>query len=84
MAETVVHQIPAGWGGPSSGPFCLKLPTCLRIVNVPYRTVVDGTSVQASCQGRVEEPYRSRDLSRADPGAIFRPEDYSDLNPTLR
>jgi glutathione S-transferase len=43
MAEIVVHQIPAGWGLPSIGPFCLKLETYLRMVNVPYRTVVDAT-----------------------------------------
>lgn len=43
MSELVVHQIPAGWGLPSVGPFCLKLDAYLRIVGIPYRAVVDAT-----------------------------------------
>jgi glutathione S-transferase len=43
VAQLVVHQIPSGWGLPSIGPFCLKLETYLRMVDLPYRTVVDAT-----------------------------------------
>jgi glutathione S-transferase len=43
MSELVVHQLPGGWGLPSISPFCLKLDAYLRIVNVPFRAVVDAT-----------------------------------------
>lgn len=43
MSELVVHQIPGAWGLPSVGPFSLKLETYLRIVEIPYRTVVEAT-----------------------------------------
>lgn len=43
MSDLVVHQIPSAWGLPSVGPFCLKLETYLRMVEIPYRTVFDAT-----------------------------------------
>jgi glutathione S-transferase len=43
MSKIIIHQIPAGWGLPSIGPFCLKLETYLRMVDLPYETVVDAT-----------------------------------------
>lgn len=38
-----VHQLPGAWGLPSISPFCLKLETYLRIVEIPFRIVVDAT-----------------------------------------
>lgn len=43
MSELVVHQLPGAWGLPSISPFCLKLDAYLRIVNIPFQTVVDAT-----------------------------------------
>jgi len=43
MSELVVHVIPPAWGLPSIGPFCLKLEAHLRMIDVPYRSVVDAT-----------------------------------------
>jgi glutathione S-transferase len=43
LSDLVVHQIPSAWGLPSVGPFCLKLETYLRMVEVPYQTVFDAT-----------------------------------------
>jgi glutathione S-transferase len=43
LSELIVHQIPGAWGLPSVGPFCLKLEAYLRVVEIPYRTVVDAT-----------------------------------------
>lgn len=43
MADLVVHVIPPAWGLPSIGPFCLKLEAHLRMIDVPYRSVVDAT-----------------------------------------
>ena len=43
MAEVIVHQLPGAWGLPSISPFCLKLDAYLRLVGVPFRTVVDPT-----------------------------------------
>jgi len=43
LSDLVVHQIPSAWGLPSVGPFCLKLETYLRMVEIPYQTVVDAT-----------------------------------------
>ena len=42
-SELVVHQLPGAWGLPSISPFCLKLETYLRIVALPFRSVVDAT-----------------------------------------
>jgi len=47
LSELIVHQIPSAWGLPSIGPFCLKLEAYLRIVDIPYRTVVDPTPFSA-------------------------------------
>lgn len=47
MSELVVHEIPSAWGLPSVGPFCLKLETYLRMVGIPYRTVIDATPFRA-------------------------------------
>lgn len=38
-----MHQLPGAWGLPSISPFCLKLDAYLRIVGVPFRTIVDAT-----------------------------------------
>ncbi len=43
MSGLRVHQLPGAWGLPSVGPFCLKLETYLRIVEIPYEVVVDAT-----------------------------------------
>ncbi|HEV7735284.1 MAG TPA: glutathione S-transferase family protein [Candidatus Binatia bacterium] len=43
MATLVVHQLPGGWGLPSISPFCLKIDAYLRIVDIPFQTVVDAT-----------------------------------------
>lgn len=43
MSELIVHQLPGAWGLPSISPFCLKLDAYLRIVGLPFRTVVDAT-----------------------------------------
>ena len=43
MSDLVVHVIPPAWGLPSIGPFCLKLEAHLRMIEVPYRSVVDAT-----------------------------------------
>ena len=43
MSDIVVHQLPGAWGLPSISPFCLKLETYLRLVGLPFRTVVDAT-----------------------------------------
>lgn len=43
MSRLIVHQIPSGWGLPSIGPFSLKLEAWLRIVGIPYETVIDAT-----------------------------------------
>ena len=47
MSDLLVHQIPSAWGLPSVGPFCLKLETYLRMVKIPYQTVVDATPFRA-------------------------------------
>lgn len=43
MSDLVVHQLPGAWGLPSISPFCLKLDLYLRIVDIPFQTVVDAT-----------------------------------------
>jgi glutathione S-transferase len=43
MPELIVHQLPGAWGLPSISPFCLKLDTYLRMVDIPHRVVVDAT-----------------------------------------
>jgi glutathione S-transferase len=43
VSELVLHVIPPAWGLPSIGPFCLKVEAHLRMVEVPYRSVVDAT-----------------------------------------
>jgi glutathione S-transferase len=43
VSDLVVHVIPPAWGLPSVGPFCLKLEAHLRMIDVPYRSVVDAT-----------------------------------------
>jgi glutathione S-transferase len=43
VADLVVHQLPGAWGLPSISPFCLKLDLYLRIVGIPFETVVDAT-----------------------------------------
>jgi len=43
LSELIVHEIPDAWGLPSVGPFCLKLETWLRMVDIPYRAVIDAT-----------------------------------------
>jgi len=43
VSDLIVHQLPGAWGLPSISPFCLKLDAYLRIVGIPFRTVVDAT-----------------------------------------
>jgi glutathione S-transferase len=43
VSDLIVHQLPGAWGLPSISPFCLKLDAYLRIVGIPFQTVVDGT-----------------------------------------
>ncbi len=43
MSELIVHQIPGAWGLPTIGPFSLKLEAYLRIVDIPYKAVIDAT-----------------------------------------
>jgi len=43
MSELIVHQLPGAWDLPSISPFCLKLETYLRMVDIPHRVVVDAT-----------------------------------------
>lgn len=47
MSDLLVHNIRSAWGLPSVGPFCLKLETYLRMVEIPYETVVDATPFRA-------------------------------------
>jgi glutathione S-transferase len=47
MSKLIVHQIPGAFGLPSIGPFSLKLEAYLRIVGLPYETVVDPTPFKA-------------------------------------
>lgn len=41
MSELIVHHLPGAWGLPSVSPFCLKLDTYLRIVDIPFEVVID-------------------------------------------
>jgi glutathione S-transferase len=41
MSELIVHHLPSAWGLPSVSPFCLKLDTYLRIVDLPFEVVID-------------------------------------------
>ncbi len=41
MSELIVHHLPGAWGLPSVSPFCLKLDTYLRIVDLPFEVVID-------------------------------------------
>lgn len=43
MSELIVHQLPGGFGHASISPFCLKLDLHLRLLDIPFRTVVDPT-----------------------------------------
>lgn len=43
MTDLIVHQLPGAWGLPSISPFCLKLEAYLRMVGIPFRSVVDPT-----------------------------------------
>jgi len=43
LSDLLVHQIPSAWGLPSVGPFCLKLETYLRMVEIPYQSAIDAT-----------------------------------------
>jgi glutathione S-transferase len=43
VSDLVVHQLLGAWGLPSISPFCLKLDLYLRIVDLPFQTVVDAT-----------------------------------------
>lgn len=47
MSELIVHHLPGAWGLPSVSPFCLKLDTYLRMVDIPYEVVVDKTPFAA-------------------------------------
>jgi glutathione S-transferase len=39
----IVHQLPGAWGLPSISPFCLKLEAYLRLVGIPFESVIDPT-----------------------------------------
>ncbi|MBI2801647.1 MAG: glutathione S-transferase N-terminal domain-containing protein [Gammaproteobacteria bacterium] len=43
MSDLVVHTLAGGWGMSSLSPFCLKLETYLRIVDLPFQKIVDAT-----------------------------------------
>lgn len=43
MSALIVHKLPSAWGLPSVSPFCLKLDVYLRMVGIPFETVVDAT-----------------------------------------
>jgi len=43
MSLLLIHKIPAAWGLPSVGPFCLKLEVYLRMAGLPYESTVDAT-----------------------------------------
>jgi len=43
VSDLVVHQLPGAWGLKSISPFCLKLDAYLRMVEIPFETVVDAT-----------------------------------------
>jgi len=47
MGNIIVHQITGAWGLPSVSPFCLKLETYLRLVALPFTTVIDSTPFKA-------------------------------------
>lgn len=67
--DLVVHQLPGAWGLPSISPFCLKLDLYLRIVDVPFRTVVDGTPFRGP-KGKL--PWAEHDGKKiADSGFVI-------------
>lgn len=69
MSELIVHHLPGAWGLPSVSPFCLKLDTYLRIVDIPARHVVDGTPFKAP-KGKL--PYIEHEGRRiGDSGLII-------------
>lgn len=41
IAPLVLHQAIGAWGLPSLSPFCLKLETYLRMVGLPFQTVIE-------------------------------------------
>ena len=43
MSKLIVHHLPGAWGLPSISPFCLKLDTYLRMMDIPFEVVVDAT-----------------------------------------
>ena len=43
MSQLIVHQLPGAWGLPSISPFCLNLEAYLRMVGIPFESVVDAT-----------------------------------------
>ena len=43
MSDLVVHQLAGAWGLASISPFCLKLEAYLRIVGLPFKTIVAAT-----------------------------------------
>ena len=38
-AVITLYQPPSAWGIPSLSPFCTKVETYLRMVDLPYRTL---------------------------------------------
>jgi len=46
LSQLIVHQLPGAWGLPSISPFCLKLEAYLRLVEIPFESVVDATPFQ--------------------------------------
>jgi glutathione S-transferase len=47
MEKLIVHQIVGSWGLPSISPFCLKLETYLRMVDLPFEKITDPTPLKA-------------------------------------
>ncbi|HLA34760.1 MAG TPA: glutathione S-transferase family protein [Rhodocyclaceae bacterium] len=63
-----LHQFPPAFGLPNASPFCLKLETYLRMVDLPYRNRYNG-NVKRAPKGKL--PYIEDDgKSLADSGMI--------------
>lgn len=64
-----LHQFPGSWGLPSASPFCMKLETTFRMLNVPYQNEICVDFSQAP-KGKV--PYITRDdETMGDSGLII-------------
>lgn len=62
MSELIVHHLPGAWGLPSVSPFCLKLDTYLRMVGIPFETVIDATPFGAPKKKLPAIEHRGRQI----------------------